>query len=441
MSRRADRCALRVRLLPPLLVLAFAAVLAARVAARPSRAPRQSHIASLVLGGNQPDARRALDRYQRDYADEDDRWFVAEMHMRLGELGHATDAVRQDLEGARQTEAVRRFAIVALSALGWEDRHRAQPTPDMPACLLALVEGRVPWADQILRHLAATDSMVEASGYFFRAFRDTTPRPLSIIVEAFRKRSEEPFQIAAAMASARNEAWRQPGDLAKLRKVVGAEGWRLQQPQVWRSCCYTLGQTRDPEGLTILRERLEALSKAEGPNVADDVAFLRIGLFVSGDWSQHDPLFERVLHAATFDPTIAMWASDALLHLHHQGDPEARHIIGDVWALPGKDHPGLRHSIARSILLRESAPDESAVPIALVLKTLQAPGAPLMSHMLARAYLLRRQQPDGLKAVLDGLRQAAQLLKVEGADPAVLHDAARAGLRAMLLFGGAPQPR
>ena len=422
------------RFLPPLLVVALLGGLVARVAARPSRTPRQVQIASLVHGGNQAAAHAELTRYARDFDDQTDRWFVAEMRLRLGDIDGALDRVWGDASMRNDPATQRRFAIMALEVMGWADRDRAVETQDTPACLLALVEGGVPWAEDILRRKAATDTLIDATRYFFIAFRDTTSGPLRIILEEFRKRDDPQFRVAVAMAAVRDPKTRRPSDVDALRQVVASERWRTQHTDVWRSCAYALGQSGDAQGVEVLRKQLGTLTETEGRTVEDDKAFLRIGLFASGDWTQHEPLFERILDPEHYDRSIASWALQALLHLHHTGDPEARHIVGDVWALPGERFPGLRHTIVRSILLPEGDPDEKAIPVAMVLRDLQDEGAPLISHVLARAYLLRRGQPDGQETVLAALRQAGKLLRVPGADPAVLHEAVREGLRALLLY-------
>jgi hypothetical protein len=433
------------RLLPPLVALAVLGLVAWRVAAEPGRLPERSRILGLVRSGDVQHARVALEDYARRYEGLADTWFRIDTLLRMGDLAQALDTTFGHPVIGRDPGTARRFALAALRLLGWQGGDLGRPTVFEPHVLTVLLEAgdEAALADQA--HRLGHQPVNHFLHYWFATFQGCTRRPLESGLPTLRTRPGEEIAVAAALAAARpGPVTPEPGDVDVVRTVVTSPVWHDERPNAWHVSCTAYAKLGGEEARGILRERLEqALAAPPGDGrAARDEAILRTALLAGGDDTQREPLLRRfLLPPAPYDPLVGSWIIEAVLNRHRVGDSEGTHALGRIWTEVGPVHRPARERIAFALLLEDDRPDESALPVGILLEGLQDEGAGPRSHAIARSYLLRRGQEGALEGLIALLRQVA-VARAEGAEgaQAPLGAALLVGLRALLLYGPSAAP-
>jgi hypothetical protein len=424
------------RFLPPLLLALFFGLIAARCLGEPARAEAQEQIEGLVQGGELDRARQRLHEYLERYGEDDDRWFAARLHVRMAQPGRAIAVLWDDASIAADPATPRRFAELALYALGWSDARRTEPTVLEPLCLVALVEGGDPWAVARLREYASTLDLMHTTAYFFPAYLQATRPPMNVMVDAFRQRSDDDrFRTAAGLGAMRQEDY--PGradDLKRLEEVVGTTGWRGQLRIVWCSACLALGRSGEASALETLqavRKRLEGSRRKQDQL---DLQLVLAGLVAAGDWTADEPVAQTAFGDEP-DPIALVWYLEALIHRYREGDARSEGRLVQMWEGPGAKFQDLRNRQSRAFLLQEKTPDDEATRIWVdrMLGQLESAQAPPIAHIIAASYRLRRKLPGAREAFLVRLRDLGNA--IETGDPEAYSDAFLEALRALYLYG------
>jgi hypothetical protein len=426
-----------MRYLPPLLVaLAFAAIVA-RCAQEPHRDEARMRISGLVQGARLDRARELLEDYASRYDQVDDRWFEAGMWFRLRDPVRAFDTIWEDPRIASAQDTAQRFAEHGLFALGWETSDRIAPTVMEPWVLLALTEGGNAWARQRLNLHARELDLRTAIRYFFPAYRNPSRVPLDALVEAFRQREGEPFQVAAALGGLRAESYPEKDqDIALLGTVLASEQWRREFADVWLVATLALGRSGEESAIQILQETAASLTGSNDPRDQGDLTRVRIGLVAAGRFEVDDAVAAVALGAEP-DLQVTSWYLEAMLHRYRSGDMRSEVRLRQIWEGPGARIQGLRSRIARSHLMTDTPPSEEALKVFVgrIVRELEAPNAPLISRVIAQAWRLRSGEAGARDGLLELLRTIAQAFTsgerkvIELAEPFV------EGLRALYLYG------
>jgi hypothetical protein len=423
--------------LPPLIVLLAFGLVAVRCALEPSRPVGREHIAGLVQGRQFEQAERRLARYLERFDDLEDHWFAARMYLRMERPADGIEAIWNHPAIAREEGTARRFAEIALFAVGWKTADRSEPTLNEPRALTVLVEGGNAWADGRLGLHAREADLSATTMYFYPAYRLATRRPMTILTPALRQRQEEYFRVAAALGALHAEDYpEKERDIDLLKRVVLSAEWRQQHLQVWAVACLALGRSGDAEAVDAL---LQAEAQLEGSSRArdrDDLLLLRNGLVAAGVWRVDEELAENAL-APEPKQFPAVWYLEALIHRHRQGDMRSELRLTQIWEGPGTRFSDLRHRIARAFLLQDEPPSAEAVEkwVDRMLRDLEAGRGGLMSRVLAQAYRLRKGEAGAQDRILALLREAAETLQDDSRDPYDRAIPYVEALRALYLYG------
>ena len=390
----------RATLPAPLVLLLVFALVVARCVQEPSRAESRARISGLVQGRQMERARADLAAYLERFHDEEDHWFAARAYLRMGQPVAGIDAIWKHPVLPSRPGTARRFAEAGLYALGWRDEERLDPTPFEPRALIYLAEGGHPWAQDRLRRRAAQDELRETTVYFFPAFHLAAQVPLDILIDEFRRRGTEVFDIAAAVGSLHAEPYpEREHDIELLVKVVTSNEWRRLHVPVWCFACLALGRSGDPRALEALEQTEARLEGASSARDRMDLLLARVGLLAAGKWEVDESVAADVLGPK---PTriLVLWYLEALIHRYLQGDLRTELRLRQVWEIPGSRILEIRRRLARAFLLRGTVPDETArtVWVPRMLRDLQAPGRPLMSVTMARATSCASAPPGRARA-------------------------------------------
>ncbi len=424
------------RYLPPLLLVLVLAGIAVRCGLEPSRAEAQEQIAGLVQGGIREQATSRLEDYLERFDNEEDAWFAAWVWFRLAQPARALKAIWDHPTIPTQADTASRFATTALHAIGWEDEARVDATGLEPFVLITLSEGENEWAHERLRAHARNLELMGATAYFFPAYRRATGKPLRLIVEEFRKRKEETYQVAAAMGSlGRGEYPEAAADEALLIKVVGDESWRRSFRDVWSVSALSLGRRGSPEAIAALEAAAKELKGSVNALDQQDEQLLNVGLLAAGRFDVHDQIGPYVFGEQSI-MIVTVWYLEALIHRYLQGDMRTEIWLRRMWEGPGKRMGGLRNRMGRAFLLQDTVPSDEAMKtwVGHMLKGLEDPSAPAMSHVIARSFRLRTGLPGARDQLLELLRSLAEHVPPGGGTNPKLSGPFIEGLRALYLY-------
>jgi hypothetical protein len=424
------------RYLPPLLVVLVLAGIAVRCGLEPSRVEAQEQIAGLVQGGIREEATIRLESYLERFDTEDDAWFAAWVWFRVGQPARALKQVWDHPTLPSRPDTARRFATTSIRAICWEDEARLNATGMEPFVLITLNERENAWARQRLREHARELELMGATAYFFPAYRRATSGPMRLIVEEFRKRDEEAFEVAAAIGSlGRGQYPAAADDEALLIKVVGDESWRRSYRDVWCVSALTLGRRGTPPCIAALEAAAKELNGSVNKLDQQDEQLLNIGLLAAGRFDLHDQI---VPHVYSERPVmiVTLWYLEALIHRYLQGDMRSEVWLRRMWEGPGKRFGGLRNRMGRAFLLQDTLPSDEALKtwVGHMLKGLEDPKAPAMSHVVAGSFRLRSKLPGARDQLLELLGTLAQRVQPQQGTNAKLTRPFIEGLRALYLY-------
>jgi hypothetical protein len=426
-----------VRLLPPLAALLVCALIVGRCMAEPFRDESQAQIQGLLEGADFKAALSKLESYLERYHEDEDQWFATQAWFAMRRPDRAIDQIWSHPTISQQPGTARRFARTGLLALGWTDLGHLRPTGLEPFVLTALVDGEDAWAEEKLRHHASTLPMQMTTLYFFPAYRRANERPLEVIVDAYRERGEDDFDVAAALAGLKPEDYpEKAGDIARLQRVIADPRWRQQYLDVWGVAAVALGRSGDPAALRSLKEVEAGLEGATSQRDQEALALVRNGLIAGGDWSGVEDCLARA-QSDVASPIATLWLLEALIHRYRVGDMRAEAGLVAFWTTLGERFPSMRARMARAFLLQDEPPSEEAVQhwVDRMLDDLRRPNGPPMSRILAEAWRLRSGAPGSREAMIEALRDAGRLLQSDPSQASELQEPFLEGLRALFLYG------
>ena len=425
------------RYLPPLLLLAVFGTLVVRCAMDPYREQAQKQITGHLLGGERARATRELERYVERYTGIEDRWFASRVWFRLQRPDRGISTIWDDPALRAQEGTARRFALSALSALGWEDEARVDPTRMEPFALIILVEGHDAWAEERLREHAQTLELMGSTTYFFPAYRRATRHPMDLITSVYRARGDEKFEVAAALGALGPEDYpEKQADLENLKRVIADPSWRRQFRDVWAVACVALGRSGDKDARAALDRVAAGLEGSAALRDQEDLLLVRNGQLAAGDWSIEPDQAAEMLQDAP--PQMALvWYLEALIHRYRLGDMRTELRLRKVWEGPGKRVPPLRDRIARAFLLQDDLPSDAAQEtwVGRMLGDLERPDASLMAHVLAAAWRLRKGVKDAKADLIEALQIAGRAFQDRPEDAVSLARPFLEALRALYLYG------
>ena len=426
-----------MRFLPPLVVLLAFGLVAARCAQHPHRQEAQGQIAGMLEGGEYAAATEALDTYLARYDELEDHWFAAKSWFTMRRPDKAITQIWTHPTLPQAAGTAPRFAEMGLVAMGWTDSARNHATSLEPLALMALVDGGDPWAIQRLRDHARTLELRATTLYFFPAVRQSTRAPLQVLIDTYRTRNEEKFDVAAALAALGPDPYPERAeDLALLRHVVADPKWRQQWLDVWAVSAVALGRSGDPDALRTLKEVEAGLEGASTARDRQALLLLRNGLIAAGEWDAYDGQLAAAL-AEDAAPMPTLWFLEALIHRYRVGDMRAEAGLVAYWTKLGIRFPNIRDRMARAFLLQDQPPSEEAVNewVGGMVADLKRPDAPLMARVIARAWLLRQGADGAREKMIETLRTAGAAFQSDPGQLSKLAEPFIEALRALLLYG------
>lgn len=439
------------RYLPPLLLLALAALVVITALERPTR-PRAREAVDFLVADRyrRAEAAEAVDRYLARFGGEDDRWFAIERYLQARYLHKALDLLLAD--GRPAPEATRRFARLALWTIGWEEPQRDKPTGLQYRAVPILAEGGDPEAQEFLQTIARTYPMPVTGMYLLQGMRYTGHDGVAPVIRGYREKGDGPARAAAAFATFGQgdlvpQAVSADGDLELLLGMLEQE--RMQHRDAWAASAFALGRSGVPRALEALRARARRLGELDNDRARADRLLVLTGLNAGGspDPDQLD-LLEDALQQPRVDVELVAWYADLVLQLVLQGHAEGPARVETLWKRIAARNPGLELRIVQRLALSAEAPARDDPRVRDILTWIEADleqrsEVPL-AKVLRMGLRLRAGEAGAMDRVYAWLQPyVKRMVETPAAQRGALADAWLEALRIIWLWGdgAAVQPR